>query len=158
VPRVIVLDTFPLSSTGKREPAFGTKPTVLHQCQRWVYECLACGNTVLAPAISYYEALRELERLGAATQMARMRGFCRADPNRYLSLTDADLELAAKLWADIRNSGLPTASNDALDGDVLLAAQTLRLGVPLDDLVVATSNPAHLSRFVPAQLWSDITP
>lgn len=87
-----------------------------------------------------------------------MRAFCRAVPERYLSLTDADLELAAKLWADIRNAGLPTASNDALDGDVLLAAKTLSLGVPLESLVVATSNPAHLSRFVPAELWSSIAP
>lgn len=156
--RVIVLDTFLLTSTGKREPEIGTAPTALHHCQNWIYDCLSRGNRVVVPAISYYEALREFERLGATTQIARMRAFCRAVPNRFLSLTDADLDLAAKLWADIRNAGLPTASNDALDGDVILAAQTLSLGVPLDNLVVATSNPAHLTRFVPAELWSDMIP
>jgi predicted nucleic acid-binding protein len=156
--RVIVLDTFPLTSTGKREPDVGSNPTTLHRCQNWIYDCLSRGNRVLVPAISYYEALRELERLGAASQIARMRAFCRAIPDRYLPLKDADLELAAKLWADIRNAGLPTARNEALDRDVILAAQTLSVGLPLHDVVVATSNSAHLSRFVPAQLWSDILP
>lgn len=71
MPRIIVLDTFPLSSTGKREPAAAASPTALHLCQAWVYDCVAAGNIVMAPAISYYEALRELERLNATTQIAR---------------------------------------------------------------------------------------
>lgn len=158
MPRIIVLDTFPLSSTGKREPDIGTKPTALHLCQLWIYDCLAHGNTVVVPAIAYYETLRELERLKATAQISRMRAFCRAVPDRYLSLTNADLDLAAKLWADIRNAGLPTASNEALDGDVILAAQTLSHGVPTQDLIVATTNPAHLSRFVPADQWTNIAP
>ena len=41
----------------------------------------------------------------------------------------------------------------ALDIDVLLAAQALRSGrSPL----VVTTNPKHLSQFVPARLWTDI--
>jgi len=112
----------------------------------------------VAPAISYYEALRELERLHATGQIARLRAFCHTVPNRYLSLTDEDLELAAKLWGRARNAGTPTARADALDGDVILAAQALSLRVPAQDLVVATTNVAHLSLFVPAGLWTDIAP
>ena len=116
MPRVIVLDTFPLSSTGKLDPPPGVAPTVLDLCHRWVRDCIAAGNRVLVPAISYYEALRELERLNATAQIARLRAFCHAVPGRYLSLTDTDLELAAKLWGQVRNAGTPTASVDALDG------------------------------------------
>lgn len=62
---------------------------------------------------------------------------------------------AAELWAQARNTGHPTAPDPALDRDVILAAQALCLNTPV---VVATGNPAHLARFVPAELWSNITP
>ena len=65
--------------------------------------------------------------------------------------------LAADLWANSRQSGLATGDPKKLDIDVILAAQALSLGVPASDLVVATSNVAHLSRFVSADLWSNIT-
>ncbi len=158
MPRVLILDTFPLSSTAEREPPPGVAPTTLDLCHRWILDCVAAGNRVVAPAISYYEALRELERLHATGQIARLRAFCHTVPNRYLSLTDEDLELAAKLWGRARNAGTPTARADALDGDVILAAQALSLRVPAQDLVVATTNVAHLSLFVPAGLWTDIAP
>ena len=156
--RVIVLDTFPLSSTGKLDPPAGVAPTALDLCHRWVRSCVAAGNRVVVPAISYYEALRELERLNATGQIARLRAFCQAEADRYLLLTNADLELAAKPWAHVRNAGTPTAGVDALDGDVILAAQALSLGVVTQDLVVATTNVAHLSLFVPADLWTNIVP
>jgi predicted nucleic acid-binding protein len=158
VPRVIVLDTFPLSSTGKLDPPNGIPATTLDQCRRWIRDCVAAGNRVVAPAISYYEALRELERLNATRQIARLRAFCRADPDRYLPVTDAHLEYAAKLWAQARQAGTPTASVDALDGDAILAAQALSLGVPTTDLIVAATNVGHLSLFVPADLWTNIAP
>jgi hypothetical protein len=62
---------------------------------------------------------------------------------------------AAELWAQARQGGYPTAPDPALDGDVILAAQALSLGVPV---VVATANVAHLSRFVPADVWQNIAP
>ncbi len=158
MPQVIILDTFPLSSTAKREPPLGTPGTTSDDCRLWVQDCLRAGNRVITPAITYYETLRELERLGASSQIARLRAFCRARANRFLSLTDADIDRAARLWATARNAGKPTASPDALDGDVILAAQALGLGLPLSDFVVATTNVGHLSQFVPAALWTDIVP
>ena len=41
---------------------------------------------------------------------------------------------------------------------MILAAQALSLGVSAPILVVATTNPAHLSLFVPADLWTNIVP
>ena len=69
----LVLDTFPLSSTGKQDPFPGATPTTLERCNQWVRDCVDAGNVVIAPAISYYETLRELERLGATAQIARLR-------------------------------------------------------------------------------------
>lgn len=158
MPRVIVLDTFPLSSTAKQEPRQGAAHSILDNCQEWVQECIRARHTVIAPAICYYEALRELERLNATSQIARLRGFCRAVPGRFLSITDTDIDRAARLWAQARNAGTPTASADALDGDVVLAAQALNLGLSASDFVIATTNPGHLSQFVPCDLWTNITP
>ena len=46
--------------------------------------------------------------------------------------------------------------DNALDADVILAAQALNFSP--SDVIVATTNPSHLSRYVNAQLWSDIIP
>jgi predicted nucleic acid-binding protein len=110
------------------------------------------------PAICYYETLRELERMSATAQITRLKAFIFADPDRFIPLTTSHLEDAAKLWAQARNAGTPTASPDALDGDVILAAQALSLGLLPRDFVVATTNVAHLAQFVPANLWTNIIP
>lgn len=158
MPRVIVLDTFPLSCTGKREPAPGLALTQSEACHRWIKSCIAAGHQVVAPAICYYEVLREMERLGATSQIRRIQNFCFATPGRFLSITDAHLEGAARLWAQARNQGTPTASAESLDADVILAAQTQSLGLAPAQIVVATTNVGHLSLFVPAQLWTAIAP
>ena len=46
---------------------------------------------------------------------------------------------------------------EALDGDCILAAQTLSAAGPNDTVTAATDNVAHLSRFVDARLWKTIT-
>jgi hypothetical protein len=66
--------------------------------------------------------------------------------------------LAADLWAQARKSGLPTAPPDALDGDVILAAQALLATGPGDVVTVATGNVGHLAQFVDAQPWEKIVP
>ncbi len=63
---------------------------------------------------------------------------------------------AARLWADVRRRGLLTAPDLALDGDVILAAQALGLAALEGDVVVATTNPKHLERFIPAHPWSEV--
>lgn len=50
------------------------------------------GNSVCVPAIIYYETLRELERLNASAQIARLKAFCFAHPYRFLPLETIHLE------------------------------------------------------------------
>jgi predicted nucleic acid-binding protein len=91
-----------------------------------------------------------------AAALANLDAFIAAQADRYLPLTTNQLRSAAQLWATIRNQGLPTADRHALDIDVILAAQALSLGLPSSMYVIATTNPGHLSRFVPADIWETI--
>jgi len=45
---------------------------------------------------------------------------------------------------------------DALDGDVILAAQAVILRSQGYETTIATTNVGHLSRFTPAKLWQEI--
>jgi len=69
----------------------------------------------------------------------------------YLPLNTQIMQKAAELWAEARISGFPTAPPDALDGDVILAAQAIEVSG-----IVITYNRKHLSRFVETKGWEEI--
>ena len=144
---IIVLDTGPLGM------ASNPKQTGENlACYEWLESLVAQERRIIVPEIADYEVRRELLRGG------KLRGLRRLDTItttlKYLPITTSAIRLAADLWAQARRAGQPTASNDALDGDVIIAAQTLSLDV--SGIVVATTNVGHLARFVPAKLWKDI--
>ncbi len=150
---VIVLDTGPLGllTNPKKTP----EPRAITQ---WALHIMAAGHRLIVPAIADYEVRRELERVGHRKSLAQLDAFNAARTDRYLPLTDSALRVAAKLWAQARNTGVPTADPKELDCDVLIAAQALTLDVPAAELVIATTNVGHLARFVTADLWANITP
>jgi predicted nucleic acid-binding protein len=114
---------------------------------------VACGTRVIIPEIADYEVRRELLRAKKERGLARLDAL--ANRLEYLPLTTAAIRQAAVFWAQARQQGQPTADEKALDGDVILAAQAMTLGVA--DVVIATTNVGHLSRFAPAALWPDLT-
>jgi predicted nucleic acid-binding protein len=69
----------------------------------------------------------------------------------YLPLDTSVMRRAAVLWAHARNTGVPTAPPEALDADVILAAQAEAAGA-----IVATENVGHIARFVTARHWREI--
>jgi hypothetical protein len=66
--------------------------------------------------------------------------------------------LAAELWAQSRQAGRPTAGPNALDIDVLIAAQALSFGAAASEVVIITTNPKHLSQFIAAKHWNELLP
>jgi hypothetical protein len=102
---------------------------------------------VIVPGIADYELRRELIRAGKTAGLQRLdaarTGF-EFDPT-----TQAALDQAALLWASVRNAGLATAHPAALDGDAILAAQTILAADPGDVVTIATNNPQRLT-FLPA--------
>jgi predicted nucleic acid-binding protein len=76
----------------------------------------------------------------------------------YLPLDTEAMILAAQLWAEARNKGKPFTDDRALDGDVILAAQAKSKNLSSNSaVIVVTSNKKHLSCFVDAREWQEIT-
>jgi predicted nucleic acid-binding protein len=149
---VIVLDSGPLGLI--THPRYGSAEVV--EATDWISQSIFAGTRVIVPAIVYYELKRELLRARKSVGLSRLDEFVNATPDRYLPLSDEALRLAADLWARSRQAGRLTADPKALDIDVIIAAQALSIGADASDLVVATTNPKHLSQFVTAKHWSEI--
>jgi predicted nucleic acid-binding protein len=151
--RLVILDT---GSLGLLTHPRGHPGAVA--CRHWAADLLSAGTRVIVPGIADYELRRELIRAGKASGLRRLdaarAGFV-FDP-----ITQAALDKAAALWAAVRNAGLATAHSAALDGDAILAAQTILSGDVGDVLTIATNNPRHLSRFqgIDARAWRLIIP
>jgi predicted nucleic acid-binding protein len=152
VSRIIVLDSGPLGLI--THPQYGSPEVV--EVTDWLSRSILAGCRMIVPAIVYYELKRELLRARKSRGLARLDAFVNATPGRYLPLSDEALRLAADLWAKSRQEGRPTADPKALDIDIIIAAQALSSGTPPSDLVIATTNPAHLSQFVTARYWGEI--
>lgn len=152
-PTTIILDAAPLGLILHRRQ----HPSV-RRCRQWLTGHLAAGVRIVVAEVIDYEVRRELLRLSSTRSLEELDRFNAAEPDRYLSLSTEAMRLAARLWAEARRDGRPTADPHALDADVILAAQTLVQDYPPDSFVVATSNVGHLSRFVPTDHWENIQP
>ncbi|MGH7202441.1 MAG: PIN domain-containing protein [Planctomycetaceae bacterium] len=145
--RVVLLDAGPLGLvTNPRRSARSIA------CVQWLQSLVSAGTRVIVPEIADYEIRRELLRANKTKGLAQLDAL--ADSLEYLPLTTAAMRQAALFWAQARQRGQPTAGDKTIDADVILAAQAATLGVP--NLVIATTNVGHLSRFVPAELWPNI--
>src|SRR5271155_511183 len=152
--RLILLDSGPLGMI-VRAPS---KPHVV-RCLAWLKTILAAGAVVVIPDIAHYEVRRELLRIRAVGSLRRLDYAL--DPSSgfdHLTLTTDAIIKAAEFWAFLRQSGIPTASPDALDADAIHARQASLAAQPGDTVTIATTNLAHLNRFpgIDAQTWDQI--
>ena len=145
VSRAVVLDSGPLGLVTNPRPS----PQNL-ACSDWMQALIEAGITVVIPEIADYEIRRELVRAQKVRGLAMLDALC--ESLMYLPLSTGMMRSAAELWAEARNMGKQTADDLALDGDVILAAQSLSLR--RFEVVVATTNVGHLSRFVAAESWT----
>jgi predicted nucleic acid-binding protein len=145
----VLLDTGPLGlATNPRRSSQSVA------CAQWLQSLVSSGARVILPEIADYEVRRELLRANKESGLDRLDAL--VGLLEYLPLTTTAMRQAARFWAQARQQGRPTAGDQAIDGDVILAAQAVTLGV--SDVVVATTNIGHLSRFVQAELWHGIRP
>jgi len=146
---VVLLDSGPLGLLTHTRPS----PQPL-ACRQWLDSLIAVNRRVIVPEITDYELRRELLRLQRRLAISRLDTL--SQQLKYLPLTTVAMRRAAELWAQARQQGQPTAGDNTIDADMILAAQALTLGDP--DVIIATTNVGHLSRFVAADLWQNIAP
>jgi predicted nucleic acid-binding protein len=149
VSQVIILDTGPLGLV--TNPKLSAESIA---CAQWLQTHVTAGNRVIIPEIADYEVRRELLRANKIKGIARLEDLSRF--LEYLPITTIAMRQAAQFWAQARQQGQPTAGDKTIDGDMILVAQAMTLAVP--NVVIATTNVGHLSRFVAAELWQSIPP
>jgi predicted nucleic acid-binding protein len=149
VNRVIILDAGPIGLI--TNPKLSSESVA---CAQWLQTHIIAGSRAIVPEIADYEVRRELLRANKTKGIFRLDDLAKSI--EYLPITTTAMRQAAKLWAQARQQGQPTAGDKTIDADMILVAQAMTLEIP--DLVIATTNLGHLSRFITAELWQDIIP
>ncbi|AFY61416.1 type II toxin-antitoxin system VapC family toxin [Synechococcus sp. PCC 6312] len=110
------------------------------------------GTTVIIPEIADYELRRELLRANKEEGLKRLDELIKLV--EYLPICTLAMRQAAQLWAQARQQGQPTAHDKNIDADMILIAQAKTLSAR--NVVIATTNVRHLSRFINAEIWPNI--
>ncbi len=149
--KIVLLDTGPLGIVTNPKASTETKFGSL-----WLESLLEQKVEIIIPEITDYELRRELLR------GKKLKGLKRLDELKeiltYLPIDTATMLKAAEFWSQARQMGNPTASDKALDGDMILAAQAFAFLMQNgnNQVIVATTNVKHLSLFVDAREWKSI--
>lgn len=112
----------------------------------WLENKLRSGDDdFFVPEIADYELRRKILMMTRKDQswnssLHRLDGLVRA--LEYIPLNTTTMRYAADLWADSRSQGHITAPPQALDGDVILAAQAEAVSA-----MIWTTNDRHLAFF-----------
>ncbi len=138
----VLLDSGPLGKIAHPRPN--------QEITAWLARLLASGAVVILPEIADYEVRRGLLLSGLDQSVRRLDQLKQV--LTYLPLNTQMMLKAAEFWADARKEGRPTADLRELDGDAILAAQAEQVGG-----MVATENVGHLTRYVEAKSWRDIS-
>jgi predicted nucleic acid-binding protein len=148
--RAVVLDSGPLGQITNPKPTSHNDA-----CKEWVKGLQVQRIQIIIPEIVDYEIRRELLRANKTAGITLLDAAC--EKFNYLPIRTSAMRLAAQKWAEARQQGKPTVPDLALDADMILVGQVLALDMIEGEIVVATSNVAHIARFVPAKSWNEIT-
>jgi predicted nucleic acid-binding protein len=148
--RLLFVDSGPLG--------YAFTPTVNDEhsrCSQWLEALVVNGEQLAIAEIVDYECRRGWLRHENHAALAKLDGARAA--LIYVPITTASMVRAAELWAESRKGGYATTTDQRLDADVILAAQVSSYAHTSTEIVVATMNVRHLSRFVNAKMWHEIT-
>jgi hypothetical protein len=136
-----------------------TSPAATARIKEWMDAQIDEGAEIVVPEVADYEVRRGLvlEKLDAG--LARLNAF--TSIATYVPIDTATMRTAADLWAMVRalRPPQPTAPDEELDCDAVLAAQAITTSNGQEEVIIATDNIGHLSRFetptVKAMKWTD---
>jgi predicted nucleic acid-binding protein len=147
--RLLFVDSGPLG--------YAFTPTVNDEhlrCSQWLESLLVNGEQVAIAEIVDYECRRGWLRQNNHAALAKLDAARAA--LIYVPITTLAMVRAAEFWAESRKGGYATTTDQRLDADVILAAQVSTHAPAATEVVIATMNVRHLSRFVNAKLWHEI--
>jgi len=148
--RVILLDSGPMG--------YALTPAVNEthlRCSQWLEALILKPEQIALAEIVDYECRRGWIRHDNTAALASLD---RAKATlRYIPISTTAMIKAAEFWAASRKGGYSTTDDRRLDADVILAAQGSVLASAGHEVVVATMNPKHLSRFIAAEERDKIT-
>lgn len=145
--KIVLLDSGPLGMI--------SHPRNHPEIKLWLANLLRSGVNVKIPEIADFEVRRELLRANKTKGIQRLDNLI--NQIGYLPITRQVMLKAAEFWAQARKQGQPTADNKVLDADVILAAQAFIISNQDQEVIIATTNVRHLTRFVNAKTWNEIT-
>ncbi len=134
---VVLIDSRPLGKI--------THPKIDPNVKEWLQFIQNNKIALRVAEISDYELRRKLLLEGFGKSINRLEKF--RQTKRFIPITSEMMVEAAELWAWTRRQGQPTASNERLDGDVILAAQAIFQKEYFDEVIIVTENPKHICRF-----------
>ena len=142
---------------GTQSPAATAKNTAIAQ---WMLGQLGKGVEFRIPEVADYEVRRGMILENLVAGLHRLDTFTQTAD--YVPIDTPAMRVAADLWAMVR--GLrppqPTAAKEELDCDAVLAAQAITTSNGQEQVIIATDNIGHLSRFetptVKAMKWTEI--
>ena len=148
--RLLFLDSGPLGY------AFTPMVNDEHRrCSQWLESLLVKSEQFALAEIVDYECRREWLRQDNHAALAKLDAAKAAFI--YVPITTDAMVRAAEFWAGARKGGYATTTDQRLDADVILAAQVSTFAHAGAEVVVATMNVRHLSRFVTAKKWDEIS-
>lgn len=130
------------------------------QCKVWFERLLARGVYFVSSELCFYELKRSL--ILSVKQGNDAEGLAQANNLRQLIdvlIVDEEVaNMAAEIWSISRLQGTPTAANNSLDIDIIIAAHWPLLvnQFPGRYIVVSTTNIKHLRLFTEAEEWQNI--
>jgi predicted nucleic acid-binding protein len=148
---IILLDSAPLGlATNPRATA------AAQECSFWLERIVHGNHLVVIPEIVDYELRREFLRGRMTRALTTLEAL--ALRLAFVPITTPVMRQAAEFWAVARQHGMATADDKALDGDMILAAQAIQIEQTRDqEVVIATTNVRHLTRFATARDWREIS-
>lgn len=126
----------------------------------WLFSLLSKGVFVVSSCVCDYEVRRSL--ILESLRKHNINSLEDLDEIKklviFLPLSNEVTMEAAKLWAEARIQGTPTADDKSLDADVIICAQYKLLEREYSGryIVIATTNVKHLERFAEAKEWRKI--
>ena len=135
--KTVVLDSLPLAELCRKKIKNEVGDLLLFLRNRKI--------TLRVAEITEYELRRELLRSERYRSNNRLNKFYLT--KRVIPIDRLALIKASEIWAELRNSGMPTAGNVRIDIDTIMVAQSLTLKKDFEEVIFLTSDPEDISIF-----------